>query len=482
MTSLADRLRASTIPERMIAAWNAAATRWNPIATIVVACAVLTGPLVFFRGYNSDEGLAVSIARTALEDGDWLVPHMFNLRWVERPTLLSWIIAAISAPFGGVSQVTARLPIVLFLLAGCVLIYALLWKLKASIPASLLGVALFLACPLVIRSNVMITADLPLAVLLFFAFFLWWSRFEKGALDFGCWLAIGIVLAFAGLLKGPQPLAYFALGIGLYVLGSRSWRQIPGLAMAGVIYAIPLAAWYAAIYTPGDETIWAAFMRVHPAAPLPGPLDTGLAIVTEMLPAVALAAAFLIAQAFGGERIAPAGFVAAASCYAFIAAAIILFWPGGSAPRYYLPMTMMLCVFGGLGYDLLSARRPDIVAPVLALTAGLLAYALVLSLLSPFLPLQYRQTKMDAARVTALVQAAPAPIYRTFDTALNILPYVPGRILNAKPDELAALPAPAWMILPLDQADALLARQPDKLHMVIPLGDAEQWRLLRLDE
>ncbi len=47
---------------------------------------------------------------------------MFNLRWVERPTLLSWIIAAISAPFGSVSQVTARLPIVLFLLAGCLLI------------------------------------------------------------------------------------------------------------------------------------------------------------------------------------------------------------------------------------------------------------------------------------------------------------------------------------------------------------------------
>ena len=93
MTTLADRLRASAFPERVVAAWKAAATRWNPIATIVAACAVLTGPLVFFRGYNSDEGLAVSIARSALEDGEWLVPHMFNLRWVERPTLLSWIIA-----------------------------------------------------------------------------------------------------------------------------------------------------------------------------------------------------------------------------------------------------------------------------------------------------------------------------------------------------------------------------------------------------
>src|SRR5271166_2634934 len=144
MTSLAERLHASTIPERIVAAWNAAATRWNPIATIVVACAVLTGPLVFFRGYNSDEGLAVSIARTAIEDGEWLVPHMFNLRWIERPTLLSWIIASISAPFGTVSHVTARLPVVLFVLLGGVLIYLLLRKVAASIPAALLGAALFL--------------------------------------------------------------------------------------------------------------------------------------------------------------------------------------------------------------------------------------------------------------------------------------------------------------------------------------------------
>ena len=262
MTALADSLR--NVSQRIVAAWNALATRCNPYAAIVVACAALTGPLIVFRGYNSDEGLAVSIARTAIEDGQWVVPHVFNLRWVERPTLLSWIIAAISAPFGGVSQITARLPIALFLVFGCVLIYLLLRKVAASVPAALFGVALFLACPLVIRSSVLITADLPLAVLLFFAFYLWWGGNEQGSIGFARWLAIGVVLAFAGLLKGPQPIAYFALGVGLYILGSRSWRQIPGLILAGVICALPLAAWYAAIYTPGDEGNWAAFMRVRP--------------------------------------------------------------------------------------------------------------------------------------------------------------------------------------------------------------------------
>ncbi len=480
MTSLAGR-RAVAISQRIVAAWDVAATRWPAVAVIVVAWVVLALPLVFFRGYNSDEGLAVSIARTAVEDGEWLVPHMFNVRWIERPTLLSWIITAVSEPFGQVSQTAARLPIVLFLLLGCLLIYFLLRKVGAGVAAALLGTALFLACPLVMRAYVMITADLPLAVLLFFAFVLWWDGCAKGSIGAGRWLAIGIVLALAGLLKGPQPIAYFALGVGVFVLGSRSWRQLPGLILAGLICAVPLALWYAAIYRPGDEGIWAAFMRVHPNIIFSGPLTASVRLLGDTLPAALGAAVYLIARAFYGRDRTPPAFAAALACYAFIAALLILFWPGGSAPRYYFPMVLPLCVFGGLAYDMLAARRPQIVAPLLLLTAGLLTYALGYAVASPLLPMRFRSTQIEAARITQLVQPAPGPIYRTGDTALNVLPYVPGRIRNATLDELATISGPAWMVLPIDEATALLARRPDKLHAVMPLGEAQQWRLLRLD-
>ncbi len=476
-----------TIAERIVAAWNNLAARYNPYAAIAVACALLAGPLIFFRGYNSDEGLAVTIARTAVEDGEWLVPHVFNMRWIERPTLLSWIIAAISEPFGGVSQITARLPIALFLLFGCVLIYLLLRKVAASVPAALFAVALFLACPLVIRSYVMITADLPLAVLLFFAFYLWWSVNQDGPIGLGRWVAIGAVLALAGLFKGPQPIAYFALGVGLYILGSRAWRQIPGLVLAGVICALPLAAWYVAIYAPGDAQTWGTFMRVHPAILFSGPVEAFFRLLADTFPAALAAAAFLIARGFGADKTSAlgagrAGFIAALACYAFIAAVLILFWPGGSTPRYYFPMVPALCVFGGLGYDLLRSRRPQIIAPLLLLTAGLLAYALIYAAASPFLPMRYAQARLDADRVTALVRAAPATIYRTGDTALNVLPYVPGQILIATPEELTALAGPAWLVLPTEEADALVAKRRGKLHVVLPLGEDQQWRLLRLDQ
>jgi 4-amino-4-deoxy-L-arabinose transferase-like glycosyltransferase len=479
MIALAETMRTTSL--RLVGAWNALATRYNPFVLIALACAVLTGPLIFFRGFNSDESLAVTIARTALEDGEWLVPHVFKMRWVERPTLLSWIIAAISAPFGQVSQITARLPIALFVLFGCVLIYPLLRRAAASVPAALFGAALFLACPLVIRSSVLVTADLPLAVTLFFAFYLWWCGNDEGSIGVSRWLAIGIVLALAGLFKGPQPIAHFALGVGFYILASRSWRQFPGLILAGIICIIPLAYWYAAIYTPGDEGNWAAFMRVRPVAILPGPIVASLRTLSEIFPAALAAAAFFVGHASRGRNRARPGFVAALSCYAFIAAIAVLFWPGGSLPRYYLPMVLPLCVFGGLGYDSFGEKRPQIIAPIMAITGALLLYAVVYALASPFLPLHYRQAWFDAEKIIASMPTAPGPLYRTGDTGLNVLPYVPGRILIATPDELASVEGPTWMVLPNDEARALVARRSDKLHVMMPLGDVAQWRLLRLD-
>lgn len=483
MTLLATTLRSSPIPPRIVSFWNAISTRWNPAIVIILACAVLTGPLIFFRGYYAHEGLAVSIARTALETGDWLTPHMYNVRFVERPTLQSWVIAAISAPFGGVSQITARLPSALFLLFGCLSIYWFLRKIAATVPGALLGVALFLACPLVMRSYVMVTADLPLAVLLFFAFALWWSGYAQGAISLVRWLLIGVVLAFAGLLKGPQPIAYFALGVGLFVLATRSWRQIPGLILAGGICAIPLVLWYASIFNPGDEATWGSFMRLsRPAAIFAGPIGASLKLLAETLPAALLAAAFLLASAFGEKSVARPGLVPALACYAFVAALLILFWPGGSATRYYFPLVPALSVFGGLGYDLLSARRPQIVAPILGLTAVLLVYALGYAVASPFLPMQFRHEKVQAEQAAMLIEAARGTIYWSGDVALNILPYLPGHILNASLDELATVSGPAWMIMTTDDANALLARRPGVLHIAMPLGEWDQWRLLRLDK
>lgn len=474
---------ASAFAEHLAAMWNTFATRWNPIVVIAVACGVLAAPLVFLRGFHSDEGVAVTVARTALEDGYWITPHIYNTRFVERPTLLSWIIAAVSAPFGGVGQLTARIPVVLFLMAGCWLIYTLLRRVSASIPAALLGVALFLACPIVIRAYVMPTADMPLAVLLFVSFVVWWDGYNAGRISVGRWVAIGGVLALAGLMKGPQPVSYFALGIGLFILITRSWRQIPGFVLAGVICVIPLAAWYGYVYSPGDDAQWAAFMRLAPTAPLSNPVAGVLTLISETLPAALFAMAFFVARAFRETGDLPAGFLKAVVCYASAAALVILFWPGGSTTRYFFPSIYPMCILGALGYDALVKKWPVTVAPGLLITLGLLGYAFVYSVIAaPLLPRPFRAAQIDAARIAQLVAAAPAPIFRADGVGLNVFVLVPGPIVNTDMAALKTVAGPAWFAVEPRQADTLIKERGKNLHEVAQFGQDFEWRLLRLEK
>ena len=104
------------------------------------------------------------------------------------------------------------------------------------------------------RSYVMITADLPLAVLLFFAFVLWWNGYAKDIVDQPYPLAgdrrrVGTRRA---LLKGPQPIAYFALGVGLFV-SPPSLAATSGTDPGRFDLRRAAGDLVRAIYTPGDE-------------------------------------------------------------------------------------------------------------------------------------------------------------------------------------------------------------------------------------
>ena len=191
-------------------------------------------------------------------------PYMLNLRWVERPTLLSWIIAAISAPFGGREPVhgaaadrfvSARgLPAHLHPTAktqrqrcGRAARRCAVPRLPAGDPLQrddyrrpVAGGAALLrsSCggPAISNARSVSAAG------------------SRSALYTPCRTA-----------RDRNRWPIFALGISCRSL-SRSWRQDPGLAMAGVICALPLAFWYAAIYTPGGRIDLGGVVGVRPRA------------------------------------------------------------------------------------------------------------------------------------------------------------------------------------------------------------------------
>lgn len=71
--------------------------------------------LFFFRIggrdlWNPDEPRYAQVAREMLETGDWIVPHLNEDVYKEKPPLYFWLVVLVSKPFGDVSETTARLP------------------------------------------------------------------------------------------------------------------------------------------------------------------------------------------------------------------------------------------------------------------------------------------------------------------------------------------------------------------------------------
>jgi 4-amino-4-deoxy-L-arabinose transferase-like glycosyltransferase len=445
--------------KQVIQAWDSAARGAFPACLIIGIWLVVAVPPAIYHGYHYVEGLTVTLAQSALDDGNWLTPHLYNLRWIERPTLLSWIIAAISMPSGHVSPFVARLPTILSLLAGAFLIRKALRQV-ASPGAAMFGALAFLASPLVIRYYVTAVADMPLAVLLFATFLVWWNSYASGRISLGHWITLGCMLAIAALLKGPQPVGYFMLGVFTFAALTGTWRQLPGLVLTGILAAIPTGLWYAHVFARGDQSEWLRYTRLSAKELIePHPLANAIDFVLEAVPAAMLAIPLILTGSSSEEKKAHRHFIVALTCYAFACTFVILFWPAEINPRYFLPVVPPLCVLAGLGYDALSERWPALVAAAISVTLGLLGYAAVHSVSDILVEPAYVRSKVDGAKIAELISNAPAPIYRTtWDVGLNELAYVRQRSTAIELSEVTAIPKPAWIVVPADDASALVMK------------------------
>ena len=92
-----------------------------PVLIILVwACAVL--PNLSLRSFIYEEGTNAEIARDILAHGDFLQPHVYGVRWHEKPSLLSWLIAGFAILTGGVNEWSARLPTMLSVLLSALMV------------------------------------------------------------------------------------------------------------------------------------------------------------------------------------------------------------------------------------------------------------------------------------------------------------------------------------------------------------------------
>jgi 4-amino-4-deoxy-L-arabinose transferase-like glycosyltransferase len=445
-------------------------------ALLALIVAMMVFPLISIRAYHYEEGLTAALAKDALTGNPWYVPELFGVRWVERPVMQSWIIAAISIPLGGVSQISTRLPTVAALFSVALLLSWLLRE-RVSRAATIVAALCFLFSPAILQKVVTAEADTLVTAFEFAAFVVWWKGYETGRIGLLRWLAIALLLAATALCKGPQPAAFFPLGVGAFILVKRDWRQLPGYVLAGIISVGILGTWYVAVADISDVRTLLVYMRLASSGNEQNYLMERLnfvPILVSFLPGLPLAAPLLLAWT---RRKEPSDIdeddrtlVLALVLYAGIALLALALWPG-TKTRYAMPALPAVAALAGLAFDRLVARRSIVPRASLAILSGLVVYQIAWGwIVAPLFPDRFSGSRIEAEVIEEATSGNPYVIFAPLRLDDTPLAYLDRPVRYVPYPDLVSLPAPSFLLIDQPSAEDFAARRNDVtliLHAIV---------------
>lgn len=208
----------------------------------LVAVGALSALLFFYHLgayglWEPDESRYAEIAREMLASGNFIVPHLNYVPYVEKPPLLYWLTALAMRCFG-INEFAARFAGALAALAGVILTFGFARRVYDARRAALAGAilatsALYAVMAQVLTTDMLLTALTTAAV---FALYLDWR--EGGYWRWWAYLA----MALAVLTKGPVGAA-LPIAIGMIFLwregtlrgAIRRYSVIPGALLIAVL-------------------------------------------------------------------------------------------------------------------------------------------------------------------------------------------------------------------------------------------------------
>jgi 4-amino-4-deoxy-L-arabinose transferase-like glycosyltransferase len=213
---------------------------------------ILAGLFTFGLGLRPlatpDEGRYVEIPREMVVSGDWLTPHLNGLPYFEKPPLVYWIEATTISLAGVGSAFWLRLPIALFALLGCLMLYGFCQRLGLRQEG-------FWA-PLVLGTSILycvlarlIILDLAFTVFMsagLLAFFLSTIEQKKRLVYLGLY---GAALALATLTKGLIGVFLPGSIILLWIALTRQWGLLKNAfhPLSLVVFSGIAVPWHIAV-------------------------------------------------------------------------------------------------------------------------------------------------------------------------------------------------------------------------------------------
>ena len=216
--------------------------------------------------FDPDEGRYAEIPREMLSGGDWVIPHLNALVYLEKPPLQYWLTAFAFRGLGQ-SEFSARLCTGLAGYLTLLTVFLLgrnLWGFETGVRAVLFT----LASALFVLLGHQLTLDMLLSFWLTAAlgcFLMAQVRRDTGcqwrAWMLGCWAAMALAMLTKGLIGVLIPGATLAV----YLLWQRDWMLLRRLHVRwGLpLFAAIAAPWFVSAARANPQFLWFFFVREH---------------------------------------------------------------------------------------------------------------------------------------------------------------------------------------------------------------------------
>ena len=201
--------------------------RWLYVGLAVMLAVVWLATLAGRPLFNPDEGRYAEIPREMLSGGDWVIPHLNGLDYIEKPPLQYWATALMYRAFG-VNEFSARLYTALTAL-GTIALVALIGTRLGGKDAGRRAAAVAAGMFMVVVLGQLITLDMSLTFYMTasLAGFLLAQQAAEGSFK---WMLTAWIAAALGVLtKGLVAAAIPAAVLVIYSLWSRDfapWRRL----------------------------------------------------------------------------------------------------------------------------------------------------------------------------------------------------------------------------------------------------------------
>ncbi len=212
--------------------------------------------------WGADEPREAEITRELYASGDWVVPRLNGVPFLEKPPLAYWAAASVFYVLGRPSEEWCRAPAALWgilMTLACFQLGSMLFGRRVGLLAAFV---LATSQEFVIQTHTLLV-DLPMAAGVAWAFAFFWRGYTSGSpRRRALFYAVGAAtsgVAFLG--KGPIGVVVPAVGVLVFLAWRKEWREaLRLLAPANLaVFAVLTVPWLAMVRWRGGSAVFRTF-------------------------------------------------------------------------------------------------------------------------------------------------------------------------------------------------------------------------------